>query len=343
VIGFSIILWRLTYYVTYHLALPKRNVLIIGNGKHAKEINSLIMKSPDLNAVGFVPCDNEEQEIPDGLNKLGDFYSLEETIKKNKVDDLLIAETLCLNKGLNSILVKCKLKGTTIYDLPQFYEFILEKLPVAHLKEEWFIYSDGFTYIGNKVFRRLKRVSDFLLSMFLILLLIPLELMIVVLIKLTSKGPIFFSQERLGENYKAFKLYKFRTMIPNAEKDKPQWAERDDPRITKTGKILRKMRFDELPQLYNILKGDMSFIGPRPEREYFIKILEEKVPFYSLRLSAKPGLSGWAQVNYPYGASEEDAIEKLEYDLFYIKNMSIFLDLRIVLKTFHVIIFGLGR
>jgi lipopolysaccharide/colanic/teichoic acid biosynthesis glycosyltransferase len=162
-------------------------------------------------------------------------------------------------------------------------------------------------------------------------------------IKLNSKGPVFYVQERVGEDHKLFRLFKFRTMVVDAEKGEPKWAEENDPRVTKVGKILRKVRLDEWPQLLNVIRGEMSLVGPRPEREYFIRKLEETIPFYSMRFSVKPGLTGWAQVNYPYGSSVEDALEKLQYDLYYIKNMSLLLDFRILLKTARTVLFWRGR
>jgi len=168
-------------------------------------------------------------------------------------------------------------------------------------------------------------------------------IVIAILIKIDSKGPIIFSQERVGQHRRPYMIHKFRSMYSDAEKiSGPVWAEDDDPRITRVGKFLRNWRFDELPQLWNVLKGDMSFVGPRPEREFFVKELEKTIPYYGERFSVKPGITGWAQVSYGYGATVDDAIEKLNYDLFYIKNMSIFMDLMIVLRTIKIVLFGKG-
>ena len=177
----------------------------------------------------------------------------------------------------------------------------------------------------------------------MLLVLSPLILLTAILIKLDSRGPVIFSQERVGQNGKPFQVHKFRSMVADAEKRSgPVWATENDNRVTRVGRIIRKLRVDELPQLWNVLKGEMSFVGPRPERAYFIEQLEKEIPYYSERHSVKPGLTGWAQVSYPYGASVEDAIEKLNYDLFYTKNMSFLLDMLIVFRTVKIVLFGKG-
>jgi len=173
--------------------------------------------------------------------------------------------------------------------------------------------------------------------------LFPLIVFLMIIIKIDSRGPILFSQERVGEKRKPYQIYKFRSMIDDAERQSgPKWAEDDDPRTTRVGQLIRKWRLDEIPQLWNVLKGDMSFVGPRPEREFFVKELDKRIPYYGKRFTIKPGLSGWAQVSYGYGSSVEDAIEKLNYDLFYIKNMSIFMDLVIIVRTVKTVLFGKG-
>jgi exopolysaccharide biosynthesis polyprenyl glycosylphosphotransferase len=176
-----------------------------------------------------------------------------------------------------------------------------------------------------------------------LLLLSPLLALIAIAIKLDSRGPVFYTQERVGENEKVFRMYKFRSMRADAEKiSGPTWATDDDPRITRVGRFIRKLRIDELPQLINVLKGDMSFVGPRPEREFFTTELEKKIPYYKERFTVKPGITGYAQVLYPYGASEKDALEKLKYDLYYIKNMSLFLDFIVMVKTVKIVLLGRG-
>jgi lipopolysaccharide/colanic/teichoic acid biosynthesis glycosyltransferase len=232
-------------------------------------------------------------------------------------------------KRLNKALVNCRMKGIYVYDMPTFYEGLMQKLPINYIKENWFLYRDGFEKIGSRFYRRTKRVLDLAISFFLLILFLPLTLIIALAIKIISKGPVFYKQERLGKNFESFNLIKFKTMVGDAEKEGPKWAQHKDLRVTPVGKILRKTRLDEIPQLVNVFRGEMSLIGPKPEREYFVKKLIKKITYYSFRLAVVPGLTGWAQVHYRYGSSVEDALEKLRYDLYYIKNMSLFLDLRI--------------
>jgi len=231
--------------------------------------------------------------------------------------------------------------GVDVLDGNSFYEILTGKLIVEHINPSWLIFSDGF---HRSWFRRTaKRATDLLFSTLLLIAVSPIIAVTALLIKFDSKGPVIFSQDRVGENRKPYQVHKFRSMVADAEKlSGPVWAQTDDDRITRVGRFIRKWRVDELPQLWNVFKGDMSFVGPRPEREFFIQQLESQIPYYRERFSVKPGITGWAQVCYPYGASVEDAKEKLNYDLFYIKNMSVFFDLMIVLKTVKTVIFGEG-
>lgn len=240
-------------------------------------------------------------------------------------------------------LMQVRLKGTRVYDLTDYYERFWFKVPVFYLKNGWFAISHGFDLLHNPMTLRLKRLVDLTLAFGLLLLSLPLLPLIVLLIKVDSSGSVFYKQERTGENGKSFDLYKFRTMFSDAEKNGAKWASQFDNRVTRVGKFLRLTRIDEIPQLWNVFRGDMSFIGPRPERPFFNSQLEKEIPFYDLRHLIKPGITGWAQVLYKYGASVADAKEKLQYDLYYIKNCSMLLDLAIVFKTFRVILLGKGR
>jgi exopolysaccharide biosynthesis polyprenyl glycosylphosphotransferase len=215
------------------------------------------------------------------------------------------------------------------------------KIMVEFINPSWLIFSSGFQ--KSPMRRFVKRLTDIAFSVVLLLLLLPLLLLTAVMIRLDSPGPVIFSQERVGERRRIYRMHKFRSMIQNAEKlSGPVWALENDPRITRVGRIMRRLRIDELPQLWNVLKGKMSIVGPRPERDVFVQELEKTVPYYRERFSVKPGITGWAQVNYGYGASVADAIEKLNYDLFYIKNMSTMMDLLIVLRTIRILLFGRG-
>jgi len=187
-----------------------------------------------------------------------------------------------------------------------------------------------------------KRVGEFALSLIGLILLSPVILVLSVLIKIDSRGPVFYKQERVGERGKIFKLLKFRSMVENAEANGPVWAQQNDKRITRVGRWMRKWRLDEIPQMFNVLKGDMSFVGPRPERPFFVEKLRKEIPFYDQRFSVRPGVTGWAQIKYPYGATNKDALEKLKYDLYYIKNLSLLYDLIIIFETIKVVVFGKG-
>jgi len=340
-IGILVGTWRLFYSFLFSLNFPTKRVLIVGKGKAAEAIDSLIKKIPEYKVIEFIADSSKKKDL---LKKKisGNTISLEKIINDYNIADIVVTESI-RSKQLNKILINCKMNGINIWDIPTFYEHFIDKLPIHYIKENWFLFNDGFDKLGSNIHRRLKRAIDLLISIASLIIAFPIGIIISIAIALNSKGPVFYIQERVGENQKSFNLFKFRTMASDAEKGNPVWAEENDSRNTRIGKILRKTRMDELPQLINIIKGNMSLIGPRPEREFFVKRLTENIPFYSLRFSVKPGLTGWAQVIYKYGASEEDALEKLEYELYYIKNMSLFLDLRILLKTIRIILFGMGR
>lgn len=235
------------------------------------------------------------------------------------------------------------LQGIPIYQVPEFYEKELYKIRPEFIKDEWFDLSKGFKLISSQFHQNCKRFIDIVAAVILLVVLSPLMLLAAIAIKLDSPGRLVYSQIRTGINGKTFRVYKFRSMYQDAEKMGAQWTQERDPRITNAGRFLRLTRIDELPQLWNVLNGEMSLIGPRPERPEFDVQLAEVIPHYNMRYSVKPGITGWAQVMYPYGASVDDAREKLSYDLFYIKNYSFALDLVIVLKTIGVVLLGKGR
>jgi exopolysaccharide biosynthesis polyprenyl glycosylphosphotransferase len=223
----------------------------------------------------------------------------------------------------------------------RFYELVSGRILATQALPSWLIFSDGFH--RSKGILLLKRMFDIVLSVIGLVLSIPLILVIIILIKSTSKGPFLLQQIRVGQMNRDFVMYKFRTMYENAEMmSGAVWAQEEDPRVTSVGKVLRRLRLDEIPQFWNVLKGDMSFVGPRPERPMFVNELKKEIPYYGERHSVKPGITGWAQIKYKYGASNEDALRKLEYDLFYIKNMSILFDMYIVSKTIKAIFLGNG-
>jgi exopolysaccharide biosynthesis polyprenyl glycosylphosphotransferase len=251
------------------------------------------------------------------------------------------AQDLRLHDDLAGALIECKLRGVKIETAPDSFERRTQKIWLEGVSPEWLILASGFEQ--SKLYLSLKRVFDLLIALLMSIVAAPLAVLIALAIRLDSPGPAVFKQERVGLRGRNFTLYKFRSMRTDAEKGGPVWTQEHDDRITRIGRFLRVMRLDEIPQLLNVLRGDMSLVGPRPERPYFVEILKSKIRFYDVRHYVKPGVTGWAQVMYPYGASVEDAYQKLQYDLYYAKNLSLRLDVQILLKTIKVVLSGGGR
>lgn len=266
-----------------------------------------------------------------------------ESLAKKSWTGIIVCAGNNLPEDLVEVLLETRLRGIRVADLADFYEQTWLKVPVYYLQRSWFAMAQGFQLLHNPVGLRLKRVLDIIGSFFLLVLTSPILLLASLAVKLESPGSLVFKQTRVGENGKLFTVYKLRSMRADAEKHGAQWSKVGDNRITRVGKFVRATRIDELPQLLNVLRGEMSFIGPRPERPEFMDQLEKEIPFYNLRHILRPGVTGWAQVMYPYGASVEDARQKLQYELYYIKNYSLLLDAWIVLKTVRVVLFGKGR
>ena len=315
--------------------LPK--VLILGTGSLAAKIGEVVVGlTQNYVLVGFVP-DGSDPIIVPREEIVGEGMNLYETALQKRVDKIVVAVSDRLYGYPLQEILTCKLHGVSIFDAPGFYEMATGKLLIEHITPEWFVFSHGFCISSLR--RAIKRCFDILICLVMLPVLLLLFPVVALIIKLDSAGPVFFQQIRIGENEKYFTIYKLRTMYNDAEFDSGAvWAQDSDPRITRTGNFLRKCRLDEFPQLYNVLRGDMSIIGPRPERPEFIEQLKKIIPYYSERHLIKPGVTGWAQVNYPYGASVEDAIEKLRYDLYYLKNFSIQLDFMILLETVKVVL-----
>ena len=261
-------------------------------------------------------------------------------IDKSSLTGVILALDSPLPDKFTAELMHMRLEGIQVFDLSEFYERFMSKVPIFHLKDGWFVFSQGFNLLHHSAEMRVKRIVDIFAAVVGLVVFLPLILLASLLVTASSRGGPIFIQERTGLNGRTFKLYKIRTMVHNAESEGVRWASPDDKRVTPVGRFLRKTRIDELPQLWNVIKGDMSFIGPRPERPVFNRKLEKEIPYYDLRHLVKPGITGWAQVMYPYGASVEDARRKLEYDLYYIKNYSLILDVAIVLKTFRIVFGG---
>jgi len=227
-----------------------------------------------------------------------------------------------------------------VIDMPDMYQALKWRIPINYVEDNWFLREKGFEYPKNILVMKAKRLIDIIISSFILTLSLPLWPIIALLIKMNSRGPVFYVQKRVGKNESLFSLYKFRSMIDKAEENEAVWAGENDKRITFVGKILRKLHLDELPQFWNVIRGEMSLVGPRPERPEFVEELEKKIPYYSLRHFMEPGITGWAQVNFPYASSIEDSHEKLEYDLYYVSHMNMLFDVQVLLKTAQKILLG---
>lgn len=297
-------------------------IILVGEGETANLINEVIAQNPQM---GY--------EVRTWFNESTDKLEAEqlhEAIRTHRAHMILIPRSLKQNSQLINLFYALLSTGVEVKDFPNFYEDLFRKVPLSELEESWFL--EHLTE-HQKYYDPIKRLLEFFGALALQIVLLPLEIIIALLVKLTSPGPAIYAQQRVGRSGQLFTLYKFRTMYKNAEARGVQWSQANDTRVTPLGKFLRATHLDELPQLVNILRGDLSFVGPRPERPEFVDLLKEAIPHYQLRHLVAPGLTGWAQVNYRYGASVEDAMEKLQYEIYYLKNRSLTLDLAIILKS----------
>ena len=321
-------------YIVIMAVVEKERVVFVGENDYTEDLLESVKK--DGQYVFVTSLNNTDMKV---LGK-----EILELYNTKKFDVLVdFTDKLLRDPKITEKLLQYKLEGLQYYNYLEFYETYENKLPISHLSPKWFLENTGFEIYHNNFNLKAKRLLDLLFALLIGIFAAPVIVLAAIIVKLESKGPIFFIQERIGEGNKKFNIVKFRSMTTDAEKDGPQWASKNDNRVTKFGKIMRATRIDELPQLWNVLRGEMSFVGPRPEREYFIQQLEKEIPYYNLRHTVKPGLTGWAQVMYPYGASVEDAYRKLQYDLYYIKHHSIPFDVKVLLKTVTIVIFGKGR
>ncbi len=321
-------------YIVIMGVVEKERVVFVGENDYTEDLLESVKK--DGQYVFVMSLNNTDMKA---LGK-----EILELYNTKKFDVLVdFTDKLLRDPKITEKLLQYKLEGLQYYNYLEFYETYENKLPISHLSPKWFLENTGFEIYHNNFNLKAKRLLDLLFALLIGIFAAPVIVLAAIIVKLESKGPVFFIQERIGEGNKKFNIVKFRSMTTDAEKDGPQWASKNDNRVTKFGKIMRATRIDELPQLWNVLRGEMSFVGPRPEREFFIQQLEKEIPYYNLRHTVKPGLTGWAQVMYPYGASVEDAYRKLQYDLYYIKHHSIPFDVKVLLKTVTIVIFGKGR
>ncbi len=338
--GFLQFFWHISYRSLKLFGL-KEKVLILGTGQLAQKIGEAIKSLNNHYVVaGYVNLRGEPLYISSDSTLINHNGILDIVREKNAHK---IVVSLSERRGVFPLkeVLKCKFSGIEVVDAFSFYEEMTGKILIEEITPSWLIFSDGFRITRLKRF--FKRILDICIASFGLLIFIPFIPLIALLIKIDSSGPVFFGQLRTGEKERNFVLYKFRTMRNDAENGTGAvWAEENDPRITRIGRFLRKIRLDEIPQFYNVLKGDMSLVGPRPERPEFVEELKKIIPYYSERHSVKPGITGWAQIRYRYGASVEDAIEKLRYDLYYIKHLSLFFDILIIMETIKVVLLGRG-
>ncbi len=314
--------WRTFYNTLLGAGAPNNRILMLGYNQTVEQLVNHISQNLQLGyEVNFWMKEGLQDKELDHLAQI---------IIANKINLIVIPAHIKKNSRAARLIYKNLVLGIEVWDLATLYENIFQKLPLAELEEVWFLENIAKSH---KVYEFFKRPIEVSLAIILGVVLLPIALLISLLIAVTSRGPIIFHQKRAGQNEKEFMIYKFRTMKVDAEKDGPQWASPDDRRTTIIGKFLRKIHLDELPQLINIVNGDLSFVGPRPERPEFVSKLIKDVPYFELRLLVRPGITGWAQINYKYGASVEDAYEKLQYDMYYLKNRSLALDFLILLRT----------
>ncbi len=319
-------------------------VLIVGTGPEAQEVASTLQTHPRARSdvVGFYDAADGGGGPKVGGRIFARSTDLAELVQRLEIEEVIVS----VREQRGGVLplrglLECRVSGVRVLDLPAFYERVRGEVPIDSLKASWLIYGQGFAQ--DFLRSAIKRIFDYATSTSLFLLALPVMCVTAIAIRLESPGPVVYRQERVGLGGRRFSCLKFRSMRADAEANGvAQWAGQNDARITRVGRFIRKYRIDELPQLLNVLSGDMSLVGPRPERPCFVDQLKDEIRFYDLRHSVKPGLTGWAQVRYSYGASVEDATRKLQFDLYYVKNHSLFLDVIILVDTVRVVLFGEG-
>jgi sugar transferase (PEP-CTERM system associated) len=318
-----------------------RRVLVVGTGPEAIAVEQTLMQiGPGLQIVGFFPVNSSEEVRVDERRLLGAGQALAETARRHDIDEVVVA----VKERRGGVLplrelLDCKLAGVRVLDLSSYYERSLGQLRIESLHASWLIFGEGFRQ--GRLGAIVKRTFDIVSAAVLLTLAAPVMLLTTLAIVFETGFPVLYRQERVGQGGRVFSVIKFRSMRVDAERDgRPRWASANDDRVTRVGRIIRKLRVDELPQLINVLKGDMSMVGPRPERPFFVDQLSRQIRFYAARHSVKPGITGWAQVRYQYGATVDDAVQKLQYDLYYVKNHTLFLDIVVLFETVGVVLSG---
>ncbi len=321
-----------------------RKILVLGAGKNAATIAARLRRKTDLlglKVVGYIAVGKEKPHVPED-RLIKDDLDILSLAQLYKIDEIIVAVDERRNVLPVKELLDCKVNGYKVVELVVFFERQMGKVMLDVLTPSWLIFSDGF-YHGQLRRSNGKRIFDIIVSLLLLSIAWPVMLLVACAIKLDDRGPVIYQQVRVGCNWKLMNVLKFRSMRVDAEKDgEAQWASGNDDRITRVGAIIRKLRIDELPQILNVLRGDMSFVGPRPERPKFVDQFSENIPYYAERHCVKPGITGWAQISYPYGDSEKDAREKLQYDLYYVKNYGFLFDLMIIAQTVAAVLWNKG-
>ncbi|MEW5801260.1 MAG: sugar transferase [bacterium] len=339
-------LWRSFYlpYVFRPTGPKKEKVLILGSEKAGHLLYEWVQRANmPFQIMGFLDDDPILMgRSMNGAAVLGTTSQMFEIGQRIGVKTAIIGITREKRPELIHKVLEAKLKGWNIRDIIKDYERSTGRVPVEYIHDEWFLLAEGFYLLKTSMLQKLKRLTDITFAAFLLIVSSPILLITALAIHLDSAGPVIFRQVRVGKDGKTFELLKLRSMHLNAEENGVAWAQKNDARITRVGRLIRYLRIDEIPQMVNVLRGEMSLIGPRPERPEFVSQLESKIPYYSVRHCIKPGITGWAQIKYPYGSSVSDALHKLEYDLYYVKNMTPLLDFEICLKTIGVMLFGQG-
>ncbi len=340
------LLIRKVFITAADLNVFKRRILVLGGGPSAAKIEALARQRRygHFVVIGFVTHGEKDQSnrltpaLPGDLLRRD--RALADFVRENRIDEIIVASHERRGLPVRDLL-ECRLVGVRVSEFASFWERESGQVDLAALRPSWLIYSDGFKVGWLR--RSVKRAFDVVFGAAILVVTLPLTIATAIAIKLDSRGPVLYRQERVGQSGRRIHVLKFRSMCVDAESDGlPRWCDTNDVRITVVGHLIRKTRIDELPQVINVMKGEMSFVGPRPERPFFVASLRDKIPFYRERLAVKPGITGWAQINYGYGASEDDAKTKLAYDLYYVKNGSLFLDFIVLLRTVGVVMLSEG-
>ena len=340
-----LLIWRFLFEIYITRIAPQETILIVGTGEVARLVGQEVKKRQRLGfrLVGFIgaPAQTNNDSVGEVGKVLGDPTQMDSIVKKYDIRKVVVAITERRGEYPVKEMLALRVGGQQVVEWPVFFEKLSGRIPIDSLAPSFFIFNEGFR--KSRILLAIRRVVSAIVAALTLVILLPVFLVIAILIMLDSPGPVIYSQTRVGQNGKPIRIYKFRSMRNDAELDGGAiWAVRDDPRVTNVGRSIRKTRIDELPQLFNVFKGELDFVGPRPERPEFVEKLQRLIPYYSLRHTVKPGITGWAQVMFDYSGTFEESKEKLQYDLFYIKNMSVKLDLLILFHTMKIVILGRG-